>query len=74
MELEWKSNGTFMKKFGDEKQNGNREEMEWKICEEICRCKVEWEQIGNGKEMEWKERETNDISKWIWKWNGLEME
>ena len=30
MELEWKWNGTFMKKFGDEKWNGNREEMERK--------------------------------------------
>ena len=48
--------------------------MEWKIYEEICRCKVEWKQIGNGKEMEWKERETNDISKWIWKWNRIEKE
>ena len=33
MELEWKWNGTFMKKFGDEKWNGNREEMEWKMYE-----------------------------------------
>ena len=30
MELEWKWNGTFMKKFGDKKRNRNREEMERK--------------------------------------------
>jgi hypothetical protein len=35
---------------------------------------VKWKKSGNGKEMEWKERETNDISKWIWKWNGMEKE
>ena len=78
MELEWKWNGTFMKKFGDEKmewkQRGNGKEIEWKMYEQICRCKVEWKQSGNGKEMEWKERETNDFSKWIWKWNGMEKE
>ena len=50
MELEWKWNGTFMKKFGDEKWNGNREEMEWKNYEGIGRSKVEWKQRGNGKE------------------------
>ena len=78
MEMEWKQNGTFMKKFGNEKWNGNREEMErkWngKFMKKFVGCKVEWKQSGNGKEMEWKERETNDISKWIWKWNGMEKE
>ena len=54
------------------KQRGNGKEMKWKIYEEICRFEVEWKQSGNGDEMEWKERETNDISKWIWKWNGME--
>ena len=67
-----------MKKFGNEKWNGNREEMErkWngKFMKKFVGCKVEWKQSGNGKEMEWKERETNDISKWIWKWNGMEKE
>ena len=29
-EMEWNWNGTFIKKFGDEKQNENREEMEKK--------------------------------------------
>ena len=49
MEMEWKQNGTFMKKFGNEKWNGNREEMEWKIYEEIC-----WMQSGMETEWKWK--------------------
>ena len=40
MGMEWKWNGTFVKKFGNKKWNGNREEMErkWnrKFMEEIC--------------------------------------
>ena len=44
-----------MKKFGDEKWNGNREEMErkWsgKFIKKNCRCKVAYKQRGNGKEM-----------------------
>ena len=50
MELEWKWNGTFMKTFGDEKWNGSRMEMEWKLYEETCRLKVEQKQCGIGME------------------------
>ena len=45
-----------------------------KFMKKCVGCKVEWKLGGNEKEMEWKERETNDITKWIWKWNGMEME
>ena len=33
---------------------------------------MEWN--GEGKEMEWKKWLNNDFVKWIWKWNGMEME
>ena len=39
-----------MKKFIDEKWNGSRMEMEWKLYEETCRLKVEQKQCGNGME------------------------
>ena len=57
-------------------KNGMEIERKWngKFMKKFVGCKVEWKQSGNGKEMEWKERETNDISKWIWKWNGMEKE
>ena len=78
MELEWKWNGTFIKKFGDEKWNGNREEMERKWNGKIMKELVDQKWSGNRGEMErkWngKKKESNDISKWIWKWNGMETE
>ena len=47
-----------MKKFGNEKWNGNREEMErkWngKFMKKFVGCKVEWKQSGNGKKIELK--------------------
>ena len=33
---------------------------------------MEWN--GEGKEMEWKKWVNNNFVKWIWKWNGMEME
>ena len=78
MELEWKLNGTFMRKFGDEKWNGNREEMERKWNGKCMKNFVDAKWNGNRVEIErklnGKERATNDISKWIWKWNGMEKE
>ena len=38
-----------------------------KCMKKFVDAKWIWKQSGNGMEMEWKERETNDISKWIWK-------
>ena len=51
------------------KQRGNGKEMEWKIYEEIYRCKVEWKQSGNGKEMEWK-----FMKNFLWIESGTETE
>ena len=47
MELEWKWNGTFIKKFGDEKWNGNREEMEKKWNGKIMQKLVDEKWSGN---------------------------
>ena len=69
MELECKWSGTFLNKLGDEKCSGNGKEMEWKIYEESYQQKVEWKQSKNVQDIEWKERESNDISKLIRKWN-----
>ena len=54
MELEWKWNGTFMKKFGDEKWNGNREEMERKWNGNFMKKFVDAKWNGNRVEMERK--------------------
>ena len=54
--IEWKWNGIYSKKFGDEKWNGNRKEMErnWngKCMKKFVDANRKWEQSGNGMEME----------------------
>ena len=54
MGMEWNWNGTFMKKFGNKKWNGNREEMEWKFYGRNLLMQsgmeTEWKWKGNGME------------------------
>ena len=54
MGMEWKWNGTFMKKFSNKKWDGNREEMEQKIYGRNLLMQsgmeTEWKWKGNGME------------------------
>ena len=50
-EIEWNWNGTFIKKFGDDKQYGNREEMEKKWNGKVMKKFVDEKWSGNRGEM-----------------------
>ena len=53
-------------------------EIEWrwngKNKDRSSRIKYRWNGMEREKKIEWKKWVYNDFVKWIWKWNGMEIE
>ena len=69
MELEWKWNGNFTRKYIDAKQNGNGIGNKWSLPPG---SKIEWSRIETERKWSGEIMVKGDINIWFWKRNGME--